>query len=143
MEKTHSMTPGFPAPNVDVLSEPFWSAAQRSQLVIQQCCKCADIHFPPAPVCPRCLAAEQRWIPASGRATLFTWGVFHKAYWDSVAELTPYLVAVVELEEGPRLMTNLVGIDTEDQLRLGMPLEVTFRQQSPDFQAPVFRPEAE
>ena len=143
MEKINSTTPGFPAPTIDALNKPFWDGAQRSELLIQKCCKCGDKHFPPSPVCPKCLESNQEWTPATGKATLFSWGVFHKAYWESVSASIPYLVAVVELEEGPKLMTNLVDIASQDELRLGMALRVTFREQSPGVTAPVFRPENE
>lgn len=133
------MTPGFPLPKPDVLSQPFWDLAQRGVLSLQRCRHCGDVHFPAAPVCPACLSEQQEWAPASGRGTLFSWCEFHKGYWDSVASLLPYRVAVIRLDEGPLLISNLVDVQDDAVLRADAPVEVVFRTVSADINLPVFR----
>jgi uncharacterized OB-fold protein len=134
------MTPAFPLPKPDALSRPFWEHAQRSVLAVQRCQHCGDVHFPPSPVCPACLSDRQEWVPASGRGTLFSWCEFHKGYWDSVASLLPYRVAVIRLREGPLLISNLVDVPDPAALRADTPVEVVFRPVSAEFTLPVFRP---
>jgi uncharacterized OB-fold protein len=82
------------------------------------------------------------WEQASGRATLYTWSVVHQNDLPPFAERVPYVAAVVDLEEGPRMMTNVVDCPFE-QLRIGMALEVTFRRETEEISLPVFRPAAE
>ncbi|HEY4066407.1 MAG TPA: OB-fold domain-containing protein [Burkholderiaceae bacterium] len=130
----------LPIPKPDQLSAPFWEFARRQMLGLQRCTACGDVHFPPGPVCPRCLSDQQEWIPASGRATLFSWCRFHKGYWDSVATMLPYVVAMVKLEEGPVLMTRLVGVKDLADLRLDQPVALRFEPTAGDFTLPVFTP---
>ncbi len=82
------------------------------------------------------------WEEASGRASLYTWSVVHVNDLPPFSEWVPYVAAIVELEEGPRMMTNLVDC-AFDQLRAGMPLQVTFSQQTEELSIPVFRPAVE
>jgi hypothetical protein len=134
------MTPGFPLPKPDALSRPFWEMSKRSQLGLQRCTHCGHRHFPAAPVCPECLSDQQEWVPASGRGSLFSWCEFHKGYWDSVASMLPYRVAVIRLEEGPLLISNLVDVADAAALRADAPVQVVFHPVSEDITLPVFRP---
>jgi uncharacterized OB-fold protein len=133
------MTSGFPLPKPDALFRPFWDFAQASTLALQCCQACGDIHFPPSPVCPKCLSDKQEWNAASGRGTLFSWCEFHKSYWDSVASLLPYRVAVVRLEEGPLVISNLIDVQDEAALQLDAPVTAVFQPVSADYTVPVFR----
>jgi uncharacterized OB-fold protein len=101
---------------------PFFAAAAAGTLLIRRCTGC-DQHFgPEATLCPDCLTEQLEWVEASGRGTLFSFGVMHQP---SPGFEVPYNIAVVELEEGPRLYSSVVGCRNED-LAVGMPLEVEF-----------------
>lgn len=92
----------------DDLLAPFWAAAAGCRLLVQRCEACENIHFPPAAFCPECLSAEQEWIEASGRGRLESSVEFHQRYWADVD--LPYVVALIRLEEGPLMLSNLVGM---------------------------------
>lgn len=133
------MTPDIqrPLPLRTPLTAPFWDMAERHVLALPWCEACGRTHFPPSPRCPHCLHDAFDWRPASGRAKLVSWVVFHRAYWDGVAAELPYLVCQVALEEGPRLISNLVGA-ARDAPRHGMALRVTFTDRYPGMTLPVF-----
>ena len=128
-----------PLPVIDDLSRPFWEHAKAHRLAVQCCDDCGDHHFPASPVCPKCLSSTQSWRVVSGRATLVSWAVFHRAYWDAYRDDLPYDVCVVQLEEGPLLVSNFeAGVPPD--VRAGMPLEVTFVGVTPDVTLTKFRP---
>ena len=126
-----------PLPKIDALNKPFWDAAKQNRLVVQVCTACGDTRFPPSPVCPRCLSAEQSWKDASGRGTLQSWVAFHRAYWDGFKPDLPYKVCLVQLEEGPLLVSNLVGSDAG--AKLGAAVQVVFEPVTDDITLPKFR----
>ncbi|MFN8036708.1 MAG: Zn-ribbon domain-containing OB-fold protein [Acidimicrobiia bacterium] len=131
--------PRFDLPNPDLESRPYWDAARDGRLLIQRCDACGEAIFYPRPFCPRCWSDRVQWIEASGRATLYTYSIVHRNDLPPFPERVPYVTAVVDLEEGPRMLTNVVDCAFDD-LRIGMALEVTFRPISSDFTLPVFRP---
>ena len=114
-----------PLPVIDALTSPYWAHAKGHRLAVQKCDHCGDRHFPPSPVCPECLADEQSWEVVSGRATLVSWASFHRAYWDSVSGELPYDVCVVQLEEGPLVVSNFAGPKPAN-VRMGLPLRAVF-----------------
>jgi uncharacterized OB-fold protein len=120
------------------LTEPFWSAARERRLAIQRCDDCETFRFPPEPACATCSSTATSWVEMSGRATLYTWTVTHAPLLPFFAEREPWPVAVVELEEGPRLVTNLIDVSAEDYA-IGMPLQVAFEDASDDVTLIVFR----
>jgi uncharacterized OB-fold protein len=120
-----------PLPTIDPLIRPYWAHAKAHRLSVQKCHACGDLHFPPSPVCPRCLSEDQGWHVASGRATLVSWGRFHRAYWKSFGEDVPYDVCVVQLEEGPMIVSNFAG-ETPDGLHLGLRLKAVFDDVTPE-----------
>jgi len=128
-----------PLPQIDELSRPYWEAAKRHELALQRCQECGYYRYPPGDTCPRCLSDSLEWVRASGRGTIYTWTVFHKVYHPAFAKDAPYAVAAVELEEGPRLITNLVDCKTED-IEMGMPVEVAFDDVTESITLPKFRP---
>jgi uncharacterized OB-fold protein len=125
-----------PLPRPDALTAPFWAAARRNRLLLQNCPRCGDTRFPPGPVCPKCLAGNQDWIEASGKGTLESWIDMHRAYWDGYKDDLPYRVCLVRLEEGPLLVSNLVG--RADNLQLGAPVKVVFDAVTEDVTLPKF-----
>jgi uncharacterized OB-fold protein len=98
-----------PLPSIDPLNRGFWDLAREGKLAVQRCTDCGDRHFPPGPVCPQCLGDTQEWEVVSGKGTLLSWVTFHRAYWDGFEKELPYDVCLVQLDEGPLLVSNLVG----------------------------------
>ena len=125
-----------PLPKIDPLNKPFWDAARQKRLVVQCCPACGDTRFPPSPVCPKCLNGAQTWKDASGRGTLQSWVEFHRAYWDGFRNELPYPVCLVQLEEGPLLVSNLVG--DSGKARLGAPVRVVFEAVTEEVTLPKF-----
>jgi uncharacterized OB-fold protein len=126
-----------PVPTPETL--PHFEAAARGELKIPRCLDCGRPFFPPRPCCPFCASAALEWITAAGRATLYSYTINHRPA-PGFEQDAPYAIAVVELEEGPRMMANIVGIDnTPDNLVLDMDLQVTFEHRG-DMTIPQFRP---
>ena len=125
-----------PLPTITRLTQPFWDAARAGRLVMQTCRACGHVHFPPGPVCPECLSAEQDWKDAAGTGTLESWIAMHRAYWDGFRDALPYPVGLVRLTEGPLLVTNLVG-DLAGA-KLGAKVRVVFDAVTEDVTLPKF-----
>ena len=129
-----------PLPAVTPLTEPFWSAARAHRLVMQQCRACDAYRFPPDVGCYSCGSREAAWSPVSGRATLYSWTVTYPPLLPYFQERVPWPVVVVELEEGPRMVTNLLDVAVEEY-RIGMSLKVDFEDIDEELSLVVFRPE--
>lgn len=120
---------------------PFWEGTQAGELRVQLCDCCGQHVFYSRPRCPSCGADALSWVRASGRARLYSYTISHVAMPGWAGE-TPYIIAVVELEEGPRMMTNLVGVPADPaRVTLDMPLEVAFEPRG-EMMLPVFKPAA-
>jgi len=134
------MSAGYakPLPRITGENRPFWEAARRHELRLQRCGACGRFRYPPAPVCPQCLSEDAEWAPVSGRGKVSTFVVMHKVYFPSFAGDAPYNVVQVELDEGPRLTANLVGVPNAE-IAVGMPVEVVFDDVTPDVTLPRFR----
>lgn len=118
---------------------PFFEGTARGELRIQRCAACGKAFFYPRSGCPHCGDTDVAWERASGRATLHTYVISHRAA-PGFEDQVPYAIAVVELEEGPRMMTNIVGIpNTPEALVLDMDLEVAFEPRG-EYAVPVFGP---
>ena len=119
-------------------TQHFWDATLAGRLVVQGCNACSKIYFPPRSFCPACVSRDVSLITASGHATLLSYVISHRSVPGYEA---PYSVAIVELEEGPRMLTNIVECEqTPQALILDMPLEVVFTPISADIHLPQFRP---
>jgi hypothetical protein len=124
-----------PLPTPD--TAPYWEGAAAGELRVQQCTTCTRYYFYPRPFCPNCGSAEVVWRVASGRATLVSYVINHRPVPPSD---TPVVIALVQLEEGPRMMSNIVGVEPEPaNLALDMPLQVTFEQRG-EYAIPMFTP---
>lgn len=126
-------------PTIDSDTEAWWDAAQRGQLMVNTCRSCLRSYLYARPFCPHCWSDDVHPQPASGKARLYTWSVVHQNA-APFAEHTPYIVAMVDLDEGPRLMTIIENCPPE-HLRAGMPLVVAFREGGDGFVVPVFGPD--
>jgi len=129
-----------PIPPMTELSRPYWDAARKGELVVQQCIACDHRPFPPRAHCPECGSSELVWRSVSGRATVYSFTVAQRPPHPVFAEQCPLVVAVVELEEGPRMISNIVDCNP-DQLGVGMAVQVTFEPiDDSDVVLPVFSP---
>jgi uncharacterized OB-fold protein len=131
--------PRFDLPSPDDETQPFWDACREGALLMKRCLTCGEAHYYPRPFCPRCWGQDVEWEQASGRATLYTYSVVHRNDLPPWPDRVPYVAAVVDLEEGPRMLSNVVDCEPGD-LRIGMALEVTFEPATDEFTFPVFRP---
>jgi uncharacterized OB-fold protein len=131
--------PAKPVPKPTPESKRYWDGANSGQLWIQKCVKTGKHFFPPRRYSPFTVGGETEWVQASGRATLYSYVINHRAA-PGFEDDAPYAIAVVELEEGPRMMANIVGIEnTPENLVLDMPLQVQFEARG-EQQVPVFAP---
>jgi uncharacterized protein len=116
----------------------FWHGTRAGELRLQRCDACSHIYFPPRPFCPACASRGVSVFAASGRAKLYSYVISHRA---APGFTAPYSIAVVELEEGPRMMTNIVNCpQTPEALQLDMPVEVVFEALDDTISLPHFRP---
>jgi uncharacterized OB-fold protein len=125
-----------PAPTVTADSEPFWLAADDERLVAQRCTSCATFRHPPRPMCPHCRSLGFEMVELSGRGTVYSYAILHHP--QHPAFEYPVLAALVDLEEGVRLVTNVVDVEPHD-VRIGMAVEVEFVTTADDHRVPVFR----
>jgi uncharacterized protein len=133
-------SPSRIVPVLDELNRGFWTGGDQDQLLLRHCANCGLWVHPPRPVCPRCWNRELPWEATSGRATLYTFTINHKAWNPEV--LTPYVIGIVELAEqvGLRLSSNIVNCAPQD-VHIGMPLRVLFERQGEHF-VPLFEPDS-
>lgn len=127
-----------PLPVLSDENREFWSAACAGKLRMQRCSDCGHIRFPISHVCSRCLSRNHRWEDLSGRGEVFAYVVFHQLYHPSFAEDIPYNVALIQLEEGPRMYSNIVGAANGD-VKVGDKVEVVFEQATEEVAIPKFR----
>lgn len=128
-----------PLPALSSLNKPYWDGLKRRELRMQRCDQCGKIWYPPSPLCPRCWSRKFQWTRLSGRGRVNSWVVFHQSYFRGYDSEIPYNVAEVELDEGPRLLTNLVEV-ASDSIRGGMAVEVVFEDVTPEITLAKFKP---
>lgn len=132
-------SPAKPVPVVQPWARPFWDAARAGKLVLQHCEDCAmPIHYPRI-ACPHCGSDRLGWRAASGRGTVYSYTVVVSNAPSAFLADMPYVVAVIELDEGVRMLSNIVDCDV-DALRCDMPVEVVFEELTEEFTLPKFRP---
>jgi len=123
-------------PQLDELNRPFWDACREGALVLQRCA-CAHIRYPIAPFCPRCLSGEYIWKPVSGRGEIYSFTVFRHAYSDAWRDRLPYVVALVKLDEGPTMISNIVAAGAEE-VHVGLRVRVVFERLTEEITVPCF-----
>jgi uncharacterized protein len=126
----------LPAP--DNASRYYWQSAAEGKLVVQRCTTCGVYQFYPRSLCASC-AGETEWVDATGRGTLHTYTVIRQNRSPAFAALSPYVVGIVELDEGVKMMSNIVDCEI-DQLEVGMALEVLLLKAADDVGLPFWRP---
>ena len=135
-------TPDFgkPRPVADHLTATYWEGCRQHELRLQRCTACGTHRFPAGPLCTTCRSPDARWVVATGRGTVYSWIVVrHPIPAEIYASEVPYVVALVALDEGVRVPTNIVECPV-DEVSAEMPVEVGFRDAGDDLWLPVFRP---
>jgi uncharacterized OB-fold protein len=129
----------FDLPTPDAETEPFWDACKEGRFLLKHCNACGDDYFYPRPFCPKCWSSDVEWKQASGDGQVYTFSVVRQNDLPPFPERVPYVAAIVELDEGPHVMTN---IDTSelDTVTIGMRVHVDFKPISDYVTIPVFKP---
>jgi uncharacterized OB-fold protein len=135
------MTHGREVPTVEDETREYWEAAKHGRLLVKHCNACGRPHHYPRPFCPFCWSEDVAWREVSGRGTVYTYSIVYRNDLEPFSEWGTYVPAVIELEEGPRLMTTIVDCP-HDELAVGMRVEVVFRDLTDEWAAPDFRPAA-
>lgn len=129
-----------PLPQPTPETQEFWDSVKRHQMALQQCQACNDFYFYPRPFCPKCHSRDVQWVPVSGRGRLETYVINHRPAPGFEGD-APYVIAIVTLDEGPRLMTNLIDVEpTPEALPADLPLEVVYDDVTDEITLTKFRP---
>lgn len=130
---------GKTLPRPTPLTQAWWEACRNHELLIQRCSKCGHFQFYPRTFCTACNSPDVEWAPASGRGRVKTFTVIRQPVSKAYAPEVPYLIALIQLEEGPTMMSALVECEPESAA-VGMPVEVVFEQWTEQITLPKFRP---
>lgn len=130
---------GKPVPAITADMRPFFAGAKQRQLWIPRCGACGTHRFPARAVCAACWSETSEWVQVSGHGTVFSFNVMHQVYHPGFAAEVPYAVVIVQLDEGPKLTSNLVGV-APGTIRIGMPVRVVFEDITPEVTLPKFAP---
>jgi len=126
----------IPVPTPETL--PFWEGCRKGELRLQRCAACGQVQFPPQSFCAACLGENLTWFKAVGRGTVLSYTVVHWSPNPAYAADAPYVLALIALEEGPRMLTNIIGAPP-GEVRIGIAVTVTFENCSPEIALPKFR----
>jgi uncharacterized OB-fold protein len=130
-----------PLPTPSPETKRYWEGCKRHELWLPFCRPCERFYFYPRQFCPHCFSWDIEWRSVSGRGTLYTYAIQHRAWHPGWADDTPYVSAIVQLDEGPRLYTTLVDVEPDPaRIRCDMPVEVVFEDVSEEISLPKFRP---
>jgi uncharacterized OB-fold protein len=131
--------PKKPVPEVNPWAKPFWEAAREKKLIIQKCPDCNKHIFYPRLLCPHCFSENLEWVAASGKGTIYSYTVVMNNSPSAFINDVPYVVALIKLNEGVQMLSNIVECDPEE-VTCDMPVEVTFEKLNEEFTLPKFRP---
>lgn len=130
-----------PLPQIYPEAQRYWDGAKRRELWLRHCRDCARNYFYPRDICPACFSRNTEWRRASGRGTVYSYAIVHRPPTPAFRDAVPYIVALVDLEEGGRMMTNLVGVEpSPEHITVGMPVQVTFVDVTEEVTLPMFSP---
>lgn len=127
----------LPVPNAD--NRLFWDGCKKHKLLFQKCLSCGLVRWPPSIICPGCHSDDTGVIEATGKGKIYTYAVYHQAYHPGFESEVPYVTAVIELEEGPHFLSNIIGCES-DQIECDMPVEVVWEDITEEFSLPKFKP---
>jgi len=128
----------YPAPVQNADSKAYWAAAAEDDLVLKLCLDCGKHHFPPRQLCPYCWSEKMEWTRSSGAGVIYSFTVMHRPPMPAFAARVPYVVALVDLAEGPRMMANVVGDDALEA-GVGDRVQVCFEARGDATKVPQFR----
>lgn len=128
-----------PRPIVTMRNARYWRGLKAHSLELPQCASCGEWVWPISPVCPHCWSQEMMWKKLSGRGRVNTWTIYHQAFHPAFFRSIPYNVVEVELDEGPRLISNLIDLDGR-KIEHGMPVEIAFEAVDSELTLALFRP---
>ena len=128
-----------PLPHIDEENRPWWEAAQRHELSIQKCRDCGDLRFHPRALCTSCMSSSTEWVKCSGKGKIYTFTVTNQNGSAGFRDALPYVLAWVDLEEGVRILTNIVDCPPA-QVKIDQRVEVVFDDVTPDVTLVKFRP---
>ena len=131
-----------PLPYISEGTQPFWEGTRAHELRLPRCRDCGRFHFYPRSLCPQCLSSDLEWVRASGRGKVYSFTISHRPATPAFKEDVPYNIIIVELDEGPRMMSNLTGCANED-ISIDMPVEAVFDDVTEEVTLPRFRPIAD
>lgn len=135
--------PTKPAPGRDPVTAPFWESVDNHAMQIQFCDDCGKGVFYPRGICPHCFSSSLTWKSVSGKGQIHAFTIIHRHPNPAFQAAVPYVVALIELEEGVRMMSNIVGVPPEpDRVKIGTPVEVVYEQESNGATLPKFKPSA-
>lgn len=129
-----------PLPEIGEENREFWDGARAEELRMQRCASCGHIRYPIGRVCPECLEEGHEWVPLSGRGEVYSSIVFHQVYNKAFADDVPYNVSLIQLDEGPRMFSNVVGVPPSE-VRVGDRVRVVFDAVTEEVTIPRFTPE--
>lgn len=121
------MLKGMPLPQPDLDTQPFWDGCQEGTFLVPRCRSCRATRWPPGPMCPECQSSETEWIESSGRGTVYSWVVATHPVHEVLVDQVPYVVGLIELEEGVRVVGNVEGYPP-DEVEAGMLVELFFEE---------------
>jgi uncharacterized OB-fold protein len=127
----------IPVPSAE--SQAYWDGLRDRKLLMPRCDACGKYWFPPSLLCPHCNATNWTWTSTSGRGRIFSYVVYHRVYHPGFADEVPYAVAVIELDEGPRMVSNVIGI-APDKLACDLRVEVVYQPITDTITLPKFKP---
>ena len=134
-------TYSLPLPVPQQQWDRYWEGTKAHELWIMRCNDCNEAYFYPRPICPKCFSRNTEWFQASGKGTLHAFAIVHRGPTPAFRDVVPYVVATIELEEGPRMPSNLVEVTMEpEHIKIGMPVEVVFDDVTDAITLPKFRP---
>jgi uncharacterized protein len=128
-----------PLPHIDPDALPYWASLREHQMRIQKCQACQRFFFPPSDYCPRCLSGEVEWQAVSGRGSVYAAITMHHVYRPAYKQEVPYNISLVDLDEGARVWTNVIGCPPAEVCP-GMPVEVVYEDATDDITLAKFRP---
>ena len=128
-----------PIPRVDETSRTYWEGTKRHEILVQKCQQCGVLRFYPRPLCTNCMSDNSEWIRCSGRGTIYTFTVTYQNATPGFSEEVPYVLAIIELEEEVRMMSNVIECKP-DEVTIGMPVQAVFENITSEITLPKFRP---
>lgn len=127
-----------PKPVLDPWNSPFWSGVAEGHFRLQKCEACSTYWFPPGPRCPECGSSTWTWSESSGNGAVLSHCTFHQGYFPGLADLIPYEVVIVQLDEGPIIISNIIAAPGSPKVNIGDRVRVLFRADSEGFNVPAF-----